>query len=161
MLGGMNKRARSVLGALSIAAVAGFILSSLVTVATPVELTNTAITESFSRMRMFLALHRRFPESLDDLPKREGHANRTADGWGRPLMYRIEGSNYITLLSLGEDGRVGGTGVDADIRKTYRTKSPDGSWCVDDEMWIVTEEMRGIVEKAPANEWLSETGELP
>ena len=111
-------------------------------VITPVEITHTAIGETFVRMHMYLTEHHQFPGALDDLPKREGYANRTTDGWQRPLIYTIEQDNFITLRSLGKDGRPGGSGEGADIQKTYRTKNPDGSWCVDEEFWIVTAEVK-------------------
>jgi len=111
-------------------------------VITPVEMTHTAIGESFARMHIYLTKHHRFPASLDELPKRDGYANRTTDGWHRPLLYRIEEENFITLFSLGKDGKPGGTGEDADIQRTYRTKNRDGSWCVDEELWLATAQVR-------------------
>lgn len=39
-----------------------------------------------------------------------------ADPWGRPYIYRVPGEkSEYDLLSLGRDGRQGGTGPDADI----------------------------------------------
>jgi len=39
-----------------------------------------------------------------------------ADPWGRPYVYQQPGSNAeIDLMSLGRDGKAGGTGEDADI----------------------------------------------
>jgi hypothetical protein len=118
------------LGALAFLVLAGVIVSSFATVVPPDAVTHTAIQESFFRIQMHIARHRRFPASLDELPKRKGHANRTTDGWHRPLIYRIEEDNFVTLLSLGKDGQPGGTGENADIQTTYRTKNADGSWCV-------------------------------
>jgi len=39
-----------------------------------------------------------------------------ADPWGRPYVYRVPGTKGdFDLLSLGKDGKPGGTGEDADI----------------------------------------------
>lgn len=39
-----------------------------------------------------------------------------ADPWGRPYVYRLPGEkSEYDLLSLGKDGRQGGTGPDADV----------------------------------------------
>ena len=138
----VKKRMKTLLGALAFLILAGVVISSLITVVTPVEMTHTAIGESFVRMQMFLTEHHRFPSALGELPKREGYANRLTDGWRRPLIYQVEEDNFVTLLSLGRDGQPGGTGEDADIQTTYRTKNPDGSWCADDDMWIVTAVIR-------------------
>jgi hypothetical protein len=119
-----------------------FILSSLVCVIPPDAMTHTAIVESFVRMQMYLKDHHQFPASLDELPKRNGYANRTTDGWQRPLIYKVEQDNFVTLLSFGKDGKEGGTGDNADIQRTYRTKNADGSWCVEEEGWIVTAEVK-------------------
>ena len=137
----MKKRTKTLLGTLALVIVIGVALSSLICVIPPVAMTNSAIIASFVRINMFMSEHHRFPGSLKDLPKREGYANSTTDGWHRPLIYRVEKDNFITLLSLGEDGKRGGTGENSDIEKTYRTRNPDGSWCVDDEMWILTAEI--------------------
>lgn len=50
------------------------------------------------------------PESLDGL---EEHG-LLVDGWGRPFIYEVHGTNF-TLLSYGRDGKPGGTGADADL----------------------------------------------
>lgn len=36
------------------------------------------------------------------------------DGWGRPILYVTDGTSY-TLISLGRDGRPGGTDFDRDV----------------------------------------------
>jgi len=41
-----------------------------------------------------------------------------ADPWGRPYSYRADRSGAFELVSLGADGRTGGTGVDADLSNT-------------------------------------------
>ncbi len=36
------------------------------------------------------------------------------DGWGRPFLYSVEGSEYV-VTSLGRDGKPGGIGLDCDL----------------------------------------------
>jgi len=40
------------------------------------------------------------------------------DGWGNPYLYRApgEGGREYDILSLGRDGKEGGTGIDADLK---------------------------------------------
>ena len=123
---------------LALVALVGFGIWSFVCVPTPREITRTAIGESFVRMHIYLTAHHQFPKSLTDLPKRDGYANQITDAWKNSLIYTIEDDSFITLKSLGKDGRLGGKRDNADIQTTYRTKNPDGTWCVDDELWIVT-----------------------
>lgn len=108
----------------------------------PDAATHSAIIESFVRMQMYISEHRKFPASLDELPKRDGYANCITDGWERPLIYKVEQDNLITLLSYGKDGKPGGTGRNADIQTTYRTKNPDGEWCIEEQLWLVTAEVK-------------------
>ena len=55
-----------------------------------------------------------------DLPTWNGpyvrEERQLVDPWGRPMLYRLTGENRaFTLISLGADGREGGTGEDADV----------------------------------------------
>jgi hypothetical protein len=104
---------------------------------TPVEMTHTAIGETFYRIQIYAQKYGAVPASLDALPKREGYVNRTTDGWGRPLEYRVRPDGVITLTSYGRDGAPGGAGDDADISVSYRTKRADGSLWVGSDLWIV------------------------
>ena len=58
----------------------------------------------------YVATNHRFPNGLSDLPQ----LNNFSDGWGRQIQYTREGRT-VTLLSLGADGRPGGSNQDADI----------------------------------------------
>ena len=72
---------------------------------------------------------RRYPtaeEGLDALVAKPASASNwsgpylkkavPADPWGRPYVYRVPGEkNEFQLLSLGRDGKAGGSGEDADI----------------------------------------------
>lgn len=46
------------------------------------------------------------------------------DGWGHELIYNNE-PGYVTVTSLGKDGRVGGTGYNADLVFIVRSKNPE------------------------------------
>jgi hypothetical protein len=104
---------------------------------TPVEMTDTAIGETFFRIHIYAQKYGAVPASLDVLPKRQGYANQTTDGWGRPLEYRVRPDGTITLTSYGRDGMPGGRGDDADVSVSYHTKRPDGSLWVGSDLWIV------------------------
>ena len=62
----------------------------------------------------FYLQHNRYPsnsEGLEDLPLKTRN-----DPWGRPYEYNSPGeSEPFEVYTLGEDGRPGGEGVDADI----------------------------------------------
>jgi hypothetical protein len=125
----------------------GFVLAAAVAFCfvdriTPVEMTHTAMTETFVRISLYAETNKALPPSLDVLPKREGYANRRSDGWKRPLQYSVTGNGVITLRSLGADGKPGGDGENADISQSYRSKRPDGSLWVGSPMWIVEAEVK-------------------
>ncbi len=109
---------------------------------TPHEMTRTAITETFVRINIYAKTNKIIPPSLEVLPKREGFANRTTDGWNRPLQYRATQDGIVTLTSLGADGQPGGNGEDADISMSYRSKRTDGTLWVGSPMWITEAEIR-------------------
>jgi len=103
----------------------------------PVDITHTAIVETFVRIGIYAETNKALVPSLDLLPKRDGYANLDSDGWHRPLQYRVTEDGIITLTSLGADGKPGGSGENADISHSYRYKRPDGSLWVGSPMWIV------------------------
>lgn len=107
----------------------------------PVEMTNTAITETFVRMSLYSRQESKVPENLEVLPEREGYINRIYDGWGRKLIY-IKEENILTLKSLGMDGRFGGEGKNKDISKSYFIRKSDGDLWIGDDMWIVEAEKK-------------------
>ncbi|MEI8289359.1 MAG: type II secretion system protein GspG [Verrucomicrobiota bacterium] len=109
---------------------------------TSVEMTWTAIDETFVRIAIYAETNKAVAPSLDVLPKRDGYANQTTDGWKRPLQYRVAKDGIITLTSLGADGKPGGSGENADISKSYRAKRPDGSLWVGAPMWIAEAEVK-------------------
>ena len=115
---------------------------SLVTTIPPRNMTVGAMTETQVRIHMYMTANRTYPADLSVLPTRDGYANRTTDGWGRPLIFSIDDRGIISLASLGRDGKVGGEGDDADIIRRYRTKNEDGALNIDDDFWIVHSEIR-------------------
>lgn len=128
--------------------VVGFwlIATSLATVITPPEMTQTAIGESFYRIYLYANANQKLPETLDDLPNRSGYGNRITDGWGNRLNYEISDDGIITLSSLGADQKPGGIGDDADISRSYRSVDEQGVFIAGQEMWIVTGELHPSVE---------------
>jgi hypothetical protein len=108
----------------------------------PVDETQTAIIETFARIAIYAETNKAVAPSLAVLPKRDGYANQTTDGWKRPLQYRVTEDGIITLTSLGADGKPGGNGENADISKSYSAKRPDGGFWVGSPMWIVEAEVR-------------------
>jgi len=100
-------------------------------------MTHTAITETFVRMNLYAQQRHSIPTSLDVLLKRTGYANRTTDGWNRPLLFETRADGILTLKSFGKDGKPGGKGEDADISTSYQAKHEDGTLWIGDEMWIV------------------------
>ena len=75
----------------------------------------------------YAAAHGTLPESLDQLPTIDEYDNRVTDGWGQPILWRVEGEQ-VTLSSFGRDGRPGGAGDDADMVGVFRVKTSDGHW---------------------------------
>jgi len=109
---------------------------------TPVEMTRTAMTETFARIDLYARSNNSVPLSIDVLPKREHYMNRTTDGWGRPLQYSASPDGTVSLGSLGRDGVPGGQGEDADISEAYYTRRPDGTLWVGSGLWLVEGEVR-------------------
>ena len=106
-------------------------------VITPVQMTHTAITETFVRMNLYAQQNHAIPTSLAILPKRKGYANRTTDGWNRPLLLETDNEGVLTLRSYGKDGKPGGTGDDEDISTSYQAKHKEGTLWIGDAKWIV------------------------
>lgn len=133
---------KTIVGVISLAAVIGAIVL-FVDVIPPKDMTVTTMVETFVRIGLYAKQNASIPESLDMLPRRGGYANRTVDGWRRPLTYQSTTDGIVRLTSLGEDGQPGGTGDDAEISIAYRARRPDGSLWATSEMWIVEAEIRG------------------
>ena len=100
------------------------------------------MTETFVRIQLYAKEHGNTPPNLAVLPTRKDHANRITDGWGRELQYALDENGVITLTSLGADGKPGGDGLNKDRVRRYRTRKPDGSSWINDELWIVDAKIR-------------------
>jgi hypothetical protein len=75
--------------------------------------------------------HRKLPTSLNLLPLVDGKKPKTVDGWDTPIVLQLGVDGSISLISLGADGKRGGSGVDADIIGTFDPKvAPDTPWIV-------------------------------
>ena len=74
-----------------------------------------------AKIEQFKAENGRPPASLYELTVAEGkgpYADRALliDPWSRQYYYRVEDESTVYhLFSLGADGRIGGTGADADV----------------------------------------------
>jgi hypothetical protein len=134
------KRQTSVILATGVVLALVFLLDRTLSIP-PAVITRSAITETFVRIHLYAETHKALPSSLDDLPKREGYANRTSDGWKRPLQYTVTKDGLITLQSLGADGKLGGEGDNTDMAISYRSKRPDGSLWAGLPMWILEAEV--------------------
>jgi hypothetical protein len=111
-------------------------LDSFANVIPPDAMTETAIGETHYRIYLYMKEHRNVPPNLAALPKRQGYANSTVDGWGRELAYSVDTKGVITLSSFGADGKPGGDGLNRDFVHRYETRNPDGSLNIDDEFWV-------------------------
>jgi hypothetical protein len=114
-----NRRTTMLLIAASSFIVICLVANSAITYISPSDMTRTAIGETAVRIGIYLQRAQDLPNTLDELPIRQGYVNRTTDGWDRSLIY-THGDDQFVLSSFGKDGEVGGDGDDADIVKQYR-----------------------------------------
>jgi general secretion pathway protein G len=91
-----------------------------------VSLTVAQIKLLRADVELFKVDHNRYPASLEDLVRRPSdidastwHEYRSEvplDGWSRPFRYQMPGSRGpFDIVSLGEDGKENGEGVNADL----------------------------------------------
>jgi len=113
------------------------VLKSVISVIPPVDMTQTALTETIVRIHMYMVDNRAAPLSLESLPKRDSFANRITDGWNQPLIYEISHDGIISLSSYGKDGQPGGEGDNKDVIIKYKTKREDGTLNIDDPDWMI------------------------
>jgi Type II secretion system (T2SS), protein G len=119
-----------------------FIYTSLVCVVSPKEMTATAIGESFARINLYANEHHKLPNAIADFPQRSGYMNRTEDGWGNPLLYKVANDGVITLSSFGADAKPGGIDDDEDVSRSYRSVGEHGRFIAGDDLWLVDGEIR-------------------
>jgi general secretion pathway protein G len=79
-----------------------------------VEATKSQLVAAKAAVQTFYVLHKRHPADLQELLDRGVLDALPRDGWGRPIVYRLEDGRPV-LVSFGEDGQVGGEGRAADL----------------------------------------------
>ena len=97
----------------------------LVDVVPPRSLIYAYTTSLRASVRRYVRDHGRLPSSLDGLSGEDGKPPRTTDGWRRPILLRPEAGGLVSLVSLGGDGKPGGTGTDADLIGTFDPRAAD------------------------------------
>jgi len=94
-----------------------------------VKTTQAMISELSKACDEFKLNHNKYPDKLEDLVRMPAYVDNTQwpkggyvknipkDGWGREFIYRVPGTNGqpYDLVSLGQDGRESGEGLDADL----------------------------------------------
>lgn len=103
----------------------------------PRAVTNIHIGQLRLRIMRYARTHDRLPQTLDELPEVEGGASRIKDGWGKAILYAVNGDGIVTLTSYGKDGAKGGTGRNADMIGVFSPKNKDGVWETESRTWIV------------------------
>jgi Type II secretion system (T2SS), protein G len=94
----------------------------------PESETYTSVTLLRNAINEFVAAHGRAPVDLQELARSNPSVTTWKDGWGNPLIYRIDNSDVASLSSLGGDNRPGGAGQDADLVWTFSLKDSAGKW---------------------------------
>jgi hypothetical protein len=93
----------------------------------PQALTHARMHMMKRRILRFATAYGVLPNTIDELPRIEGFDNGVKDGWGRPILWRIEAEKVI-LTSYGRDGVPGGVGEDTDLVATFLPKTTTGAW---------------------------------
>jgi hypothetical protein len=94
----------------------------------PRALTATRMWGVKRRILQFAHSHNQLPYALSDLPIMTGYDNSVSDEWGRLIAYKVSSSGSVTLTSLGRDGKIGGSGKDADMVATFPSQDVQGRW---------------------------------
>ncbi len=121
---GFEAGVRRLLVGLGVLAGAGLVLGYVllqepIDAQSPERRTRQAMVEIDERVQSSLAQDgARLPSGRQDLPLLVGSDVRTTDGWGNELVFVVPGPDGLPydIVSLGADGRQGGTGEAADIR---------------------------------------------
>ena len=77
----------------------------------PDSMTELAIIDIVSRIKTFYAMKGRLPHEISELPVLKAPFNRTTDGWGNQLVFKVKEGEVI-VGSYGADGRPVGDGND-------------------------------------------------
>lgn len=102
----------------------------LFNVAPPQSRTDLTMRDLAGRIRTAFKQGRSIPADLTTLPEHRRDSVDVNDGWGRPMTARWLVGGTVELLSLGRDGRPGGTGEDADLRGVFDPVADDNEWIV-------------------------------
>jgi hypothetical protein len=94
----------------------------------PRALTGTRMWVVKRRILQYAHSHNQLPQALSDLPEMGGFDNSVSDAWGRIFRYELLPSGDVRLTSLGRDGKVGGSGNDADMIATFPSHDAQGRW---------------------------------
>ena len=74
------------------------------------------------------------PQSIHNLPARDGYDNSITDAWGRELIYTVaEGA--VELRSNGADRKPGGDGETRDLIRSFPLKDSKARWSDDGVDW--------------------------
>ncbi len=124
MIGTMDLRCRPHVILLTLVAicvmlmgVAG-LLVNVVPTRTLHEITSFRMVGVCDRIDLYVRQNARLPSSLEGLEQSAPGSIQTTDAWKRTLVYRIDAHDRFVVMSLGEDGKPGGTGQDEDITLT-------------------------------------------
>jgi hypothetical protein len=85
----------------------------------PQNLTETRLLVTYNRIQNFWNEHGRVPTKPAELPDVKNRDCSMADGWGRELNWKSDGTSKVKVWSLGRDGKPGGTGEDADLEVAF------------------------------------------
>jgi len=98
------------------------------------EATHGVMSALLYSIHQYAVAEGKLPASLEDL--RAVGEGRFKDAWGHSLHYEVTADGVMTLMSLGRDGKPGGTGDDSDIVLTYLSRRKDGSFWPTEEGWM-------------------------
>ena len=98
----------------------------------PRAYTHSGMLLTSRRILRYAHSHNQLPRTLSDLPVMDGYDNSFGDEWGRIYIYEVLPSGDVRLTSLGRDGKVGGSGKDADMVLIFPPHDARGNWS--DEM---------------------------
>jgi hypothetical protein len=94
----------------------------------PRELTATRMWVIKRRILQYAHSYNQMPYSLSDLLTIEGYDNSIEDGWGRVITSKVSPLGTVTLISLGRDGKVGGSGNNADLVAIFTYRDANNGW---------------------------------
>ena len=88
------------------------------------------------RILSFAREQDRLPATLAALPPAAGREDAVLDGWKRPILYRIDAGDIVTLTSYGADGAPGGTEEMQDLFGRFATRDEQSHWIEMAGAWL-------------------------